>query len=113
VPVRAAACHCGTTRAAAEERAASAAAAEARPPESRRRAGPTGRAEIVSTMTRDVKLLVGAGALVLVAGLGWMVFGPRPASRIAPVLGYVDKGAPPAPKRTPPPSPPFKLPWWK
>jgi len=71
------------------------------------------RAELVRTMTRDVKLLVGAGALVLVAGLGWMVFGPRSAPRIAPVLGYVDKGAPPPPKPTPPPRLPFKLPWWK
>jgi len=71
------------------------------------------RAEIVGAMTRDVKILVGVGALVLVAGLGWMVFGPRLASDVPPVLGYVDQGAPPAPKRTPPPRPPFKLPWWK
>jgi hypothetical protein len=63
-------------------------------------------------MTRDVKLLLGVGALVLVGGLGWMVFGPRGGQSIAPVLGYVDQGAPQPPKR-PDSRPPFKLPWWK
>jgi hypothetical protein len=64
-------------------------------------------------MSADVKLLVGVGALVLVAGLGWLVFGPRRPPAIPPVLGWVDQGAPPSPRRTPPPRPPFKLPWWK
>jgi hypothetical protein len=64
-------------------------------------------------MTRDVKLLVGVSSVVLVAGLGWMIFAPRSASTVPPVLGYVDQGPPPVPKRTPPPEPPFKLPWWK
>jgi hypothetical protein len=63
-------------------------------------------------MTRDVKLLLGASAFVLVGGLGWMVFGPSRGESVAPVLGFVDQGAP-APTRTPPPRPPFKLPWWK
>lgn len=70
------------------------------------------RAEVVGAMTQDVKVLLGVGAFVLVAGLGWMAFGPRPQPT-TPVLGFVDQGAPPAPKSTPPPNPPFKLPWWK
>ena len=112
VPLRAPACHCGTTRAKAEEMAASASTAAAlpRPPAPRRGAGL--RAEVVGAMTRDVKILLGMGAFVLVAGLGWMVFGPR-THPTAPVLGFVDRGAPPAPKKSPPPKPPFKLPWWK
>jgi hypothetical protein len=70
------------------------------------------RAEVVGAMTRDVKLLVGVGAFVLVVGLGWMLFGPRPEPA-PPVLGFVDQGPPPVPKKSPPPRPPFKLPWWK
>ncbi len=113
VPLRAGTCHCGMTRAQAEEMAAAAAAAPVRPPEPRRGAGPGMRAEVVGAMTRDVKLLMGVGALVLVAGLGWLVLGPSPQPTIPPVLGWVDQGPPPVPKRTPPPRPPFKLPWWK
>jgi len=113
VPLRAGICHCGMTRAQAEEMAAAAAAAPVRPPEPRRRAGAGMRAEVVGAMTRDVKLLVGVGALVLVAGLGWLVLGPSRPPTIPPVLGWVDQGPPPVPKRTPPPGPPFKLPWWK
>lgn len=110
VPLRAPACHCGTTRAQAEEMAAPSAPAPPRPPAPRR--GASLRAEVVGTMTRDVKILVGVGAFVVVVGLGWMVFGPRPQPT-PPVLGFVDQGAPPVPKKTPPPKPPFKLPWWK
>jgi hypothetical protein len=98
------------TRARAEELAAVAPAAPARP------AAPRGagvRAEAVAAMTGDVKALLAAAALVVVAGLGWLVFGPsRPAATPA-VLGWVDQGPPPAPKPTPSPRPPFKLPWWK
>jgi hypothetical protein len=64
-------------------------------------------------MTAEVKLLLGVSTFVLVAGLGWLVFGPSRAPAIQPVLGWIDQGAPPAPQRTPPPQPPFKLPWWK
>ncbi|HSD30252.1 MAG TPA: hypothetical protein VLL75_23335 [Vicinamibacteria bacterium] len=113
VPLRAGTCHCGMTRTQAEERAAAAAAAPVRPPDRRRAAGAGLRAEVVAAMTRDVKLLVGVSALVLVAGLGWLLFGPRSAPAVPPVLGWVDQGPPPAPKPTPLPRPPFKLPWWK
>jgi hypothetical protein len=67
----------------------------------------------MATMTRDVKVLLVAGALVVVGGLGWLVFGPRQAPTMVPVLGWADKGAPAPTKPTPPPRPPFKLPWWK
>jgi hypothetical protein len=90
--------------------AAAAPAAPARPRVPRR--GASIRAEIAAAMTRDVKVLVGVGAFVLVVGLGWMVFGPRPRPTV-PVLGFVDRGAPPAPRKSGPPPPPFKLPWWK
>ena len=98
------------TRTRAEELAVVASAAPARPA-GPRRAG--GRAEAVAAMTRDVKTLLVAGAVVMVAGLGWLIFGPsRPPSTPA-VLGWVDQGPPPAPRPTPRPRPPFKLPWWK
>jgi hypothetical protein len=90
--------------------AATAAAPPPRPPAPRRGAGL--RAEVVGAMTRDVKILVGVAAFVLAVGFGWMVFGPRPEPT-PPVLGFVDQGPPPAPKKSPPPKPPFKLPWWK
>jgi hypothetical protein len=70
------------------------------------------RQEALAAMGTDVKLLLATGALVLVAGLGWLVFGPQRAP-VPAVLGYVDAGPPPAPRPTPPPRPPFKLPWWK
>ena len=50
-------------------------------------------------MTGDVKLLLAASALVLVAGLGFMMFGPKPKP-VPAVLGYVDPG-PPRPEATP------------
>jgi hypothetical protein len=100
------------TRTRAEELAVAAAPVSARPVVFRR-AGAGLRAEIVASMTRDVKILFGVGAFVLVVGLGWLVFGPSTASSTPPVLGWVDQGPPPAPKPTPRPRPPFKLPWWK
>lgn len=69
------------------------------------------RRQAIEAMTTDVKLLLGLGALSLVLGLGWLVFGPRSAPPPA-VLGYVDAG-PPKPPSPPPKEPPFKLPWWK
>lgn len=110
VPLRAEACHCGMTRARAE--AATAAPAEASPRPARPRL-PVSRREVLATMPGDVKALVVAGAIVLAAGLGWLVFGPSRSSSIPAVLGHVDQGPPPAPKPTPRPTPPFKLPWWK
>lgn len=111
VPLRAEACHCGMTRARAEEVAA-ASPAEAPPRRARSRL-PVSRREVLATMPGDVKALVVAGAIVLAAGLGWLVFGPSRSSSIPAVLGHVDQGPPPAPKPTPRPTPPFKLPWWK
>jgi hypothetical protein len=111
VPLRAPACHCGTTRAQAEELAASAAVAAAPPPPAAPRRGGSLRDDLARTMSRDVKIMVGVGAFVVVVGLGWMAFGPRPAPT-APVLGFVDQGPPPAPKKAPT-QPAFKLPWWK
>ncbi len=70
------------------------------------------RRAALAAMTTDVKLLLGVGALVIILGLGWLTFGPRPLPYPA-VLGYADGGPPPAPRPTPPPQPPFKLPWWK
>ena len=77
VPQRAEACHCGMTRARAEEvAAASPAEAPRRPARSRL---PVSRREVLATMPGDVKALVVAGAIVLAAGLGWLVFAPQPA----------------------------------
>ena len=111
VPLRAEACHCGMTRARAEEVAA-AFPAEA-PPRPARSRLPVSRREVLATMPGDVKALVVAGAIVLAAGLGWLVFGPSRPSSTPAILGHVDQGPPPAPKPTPRPTPPFKLPWWK
>jgi hypothetical protein len=96
-------------RARAEEIVA-AAPPERRPP---RRTHPVSPSRIFVALPPDVKALVVGSALVMVAGLGWMVFGPgRPPSTPA-VLGWVDPGPPPVPKPTPSPRPPLKLPWWK
>lgn len=112
VPLRAESCHCGMTRARAEALQA------AQPPQAdpvvHRRPSMVSardRQEAVAAMTGDVKLLLAASALALVAGLGFMMFGPKPKA-VPAVLGYVDPG-PPRPKATPEPKPPFKLPWWK
>jgi hypothetical protein len=98
------------TRARADELAAAAPATPTRPAPPRRSGG---RAEVISAMTGDVKALLAAAVLVLVAGLGWLVFGPSRTAATPAVLGWVDQGPPPAPKPTPSPRPPFKLPWWK
>jgi hypothetical protein len=63
-------------------------------------------------LPRDIKAILAGMALVGVAAVGWLAFGPRPEP-IAPVLGFVDGGPPPAPTPTPPPTPAFNLPWWK
>ncbi len=70
------------------------------------------RQAALNAMTGDVKLLLAVSALVLVAGLGWLVFGPRSEPYPA-VLGYVDAGPPKAARATGFQQPPFKLPWWK
>ena len=70
------------------------------------------RQEAVAAMTGDVKLLLAGCALALVAGLGFMVFGPNPKP-VPAVLGYVDAPPPPRATPTPEPKPPFKLPWWR
>jgi hypothetical protein len=64
-------------------------------------------------MPQDVKALVALMILVLVVGLGWLLFGPRQPDTTPRVLGFVDAGPPPVPKPTPTPRPPVKLPWWK
>jgi len=124
VPLRVAACHCGMTRERAEEQAAARAAAEAAalapaaavaapglPVRTARRPtrGPRLR---WADLPGDVKGLLGGVALVGVAAIAWLAFGPRPGP-VVPVLGYADAGPPPAPRPTPKPTPPFKLPWWK
>jgi hypothetical protein len=111
VPLRAETCHCGMTRARAEELAAAAPAAA--PVRRARSRLPVDRREVVSAMTGEVKALLVAGAIVMVAGLGWLVFGPSRTTPIPAVLGHVDPGPPPAAKPTPPPRPPVQLPWWK
>jgi hypothetical protein len=64
-------------------------------------------------MPKDVKALVLTGAIVTLVGLGWLAFGPRRPDTTPRVLGHVDPGPPHVPKATPPPKPPFKLPWWR
>jgi hypothetical protein len=109
VPLRAEACHCGMPRARAEEIAATATA----PPRPERRTLPISPWRLFAAMPPDVKALVVGSALVMVAGLGWMAFGPRRPSTTPALLGWVDPGPPPVTKPTPPPQPPLKLPWWK
>lgn len=98
------------TRARAEELAAFAGVVARTPA---RAPVPLGRAPTFSSLPRDVKTLLVAGAVVLAGGLGWLVFGPSRPSAIPAVLGYVDQGPPPAPRPTPTPRPPLRLPWWK
>jgi hypothetical protein len=109
VPLRAETCHCGMTRSRAAELAAVSPQAPGVP---RRARGTSDRRAALDAMTGDVKLLLAVGALALVAGLGWLVFGPQPEPYPA-VLGFVDAGPPRGLRPTPPPRPPFKLPWWK
>ena len=110
MPLRAETCHCGMPRARAEELAAAAAPTMRRPPRRTHRVSP-GR--FFAALPRDVKALVLGGALVMVAGLGWMAFGARRSPSTPALLGWVDSNPPPVPKPTPQPRPPFKLPWWK
>lgn len=104
VPLRAEVCHCGATRAQAEEASAATPAGPRRP----RTVAPTR----LPPMPADVMALVAGGVVVLVAGLFWLVLGPRRPSTMPAVLGYVEVGPPPA-RPSPPPQPPFKLPWWR
>jgi hypothetical protein len=97
------------TRARAEELAA---AGRAQPPQPQRARGVSDRRAAINAMSKDVRILLGAGVLVIVAGLGWLAFGPRPA-RVMPVLGFVDAGPPKVPRAVDPTRPAFKLPWWK
>ena len=109
MPLRAEVCHCGMPRARAEELAA-ASPAERLPPRRTRQVSP-GR--FFAALPPDVKALVVGSTLMIVAGLGWMAFGPERPSTTPALLGWVDPGAPPVPKPTPTPRPPFRLPWWK
>lgn len=109
VPLRAEACHCGMTRARAEALKAAQPAAAAAPRVAR---GANNRRAAFNAMTGDVKLLLAMSALVLVVGLGWLLFGPR-REPYPSVLGYVDAGPPQSMRAAGPKRPPFKLPWWK
>jgi hypothetical protein len=83
-------------------------------PVARRRGRPrVSPLRVFAAMPTDVKALVIGSALVMVAGLGWLAFGPRRPSSTPALLGWVDPGPPPAPRPTPTPTPPLKLPWWK
>jgi hypothetical protein len=97
------------SRARAEQMAAAGQRPQAAPRPAR---GSSDRRAAVDAMTSDVKMLVGAGALVMILGLGWMVFGPAPLPP-APVLGSADPGPPKRPKAEARSQPAFKLPWWK
>ena len=108
VPLRVNACHCGVTRG-----AAFATPPPAEYPVAAQAEAPATAAGVWSTMPNDVKAMALVSALVLVAGLGWVTFGPAKVETTPAVLGWVDPGPPPVPKPTPPPRPPFKLPWWK
>jgi hypothetical protein len=99
------------TRQRAEAQAAEAAAEAEVSPTPSRPARPRHRGPH-APLPRDVKALLAGLVLVIVAGIGWLAFGPSPEP-VTPLLGFVDSGPPPAPTPTPPPSPAFKLPWWK
>jgi hypothetical protein len=105
------------TRARAEELAAVAAPAEPGSPRPAHAVSPGPRAfsprRLFAAMPTDIKALVVGGALVMLTGLGWLVFGPRRPPSTPALLGWVDPGPPPVPRPTPTPTPPFKLPWWK
>jgi hypothetical protein len=74
--------------------------------------GGSDRQAALKAMTGDVKLLLAVSVLVLVAGFGWLVFGPRTEPYPA-VLGYMDAGPPKSSRLSGQQQPPFKLPWWK
>ena len=98
------------TRARAEQMAAAGQRPQAAP--TRLTRGTSDSRAAVAAMTSDVKMLVGASALVIILGLGFMVFGPAPVPP-APVLGSADPGPPKRPKAEANLKPAFKLPWWK
>jgi hypothetical protein len=107
VPRRAAVCHCGMTQDRAQELAALERPARA-PASDGGRPG----------LPRDVSVLLGGAALVLVAGLVWAALAPAPRNATTPVLGRIDPGPPDAAalladEARPGARPPFKLPWWK
>jgi hypothetical protein len=104
--MRAAVCHCGMTRERALEAASLDAAAAFR----------DGRSTAARGVPGDVRVLVVAAAIAVVAGLGWATFAPARQNTTVPVLGWVDaRPSERASRRlpTPPPRPPFRLPWWK
>jgi len=109
VPLRAEACHCGMTRARSEQRQRAEPQLAVAPRLAR---GTRDRREALDAMTGDVKLLLGVSVLVVVGGLGWLVFAPRREPYPA-VLGYMDAGPPKATQLNGQQHPPFKLPWWK
>jgi hypothetical protein len=108
VPQRVDACHCGSTRA-----QALAARHEARAARGQRPPAPgEGWRVLWRSLPRDVKAMVVAASVVLLAGFGWLVFAaPAPAAAPA-LLGYVERPVTTL-RPAPPPQPPFKLPWWK
>jgi hypothetical protein len=112
VPRRVETCHCGLERGVAEAQAAREAAPLEAAPRRRSRL-PVDPREALGVMPRDVKAILGAGALVMALGLGWLVLGPSRPSSTPAVLGYVDAGPPPDPKPTPRPQPPLPMPWWR
>ena len=98
------------TRARAAELALAQPAAGPATPRVRR--GPSTGAEAFKAMGTDVKLLLATGALVMLAGLGYLAFGPRPTPPPA-VLGFVDAAPPQMTQQARDARPPFALPWWK
>jgi hypothetical protein len=107
VPLRVDRCHCGRMRDVAGGEPERLLARPSQATVARRQAVALWR-----SLPRDVKAFVVAGTLVVAAGVGWTLFGPRQSETIPPVLGYLD-ATPPAPTPRPPKSPPLKLPWWR
>jgi hypothetical protein len=112
VPVRIETCHCGASREQSLALEQKRAPGERPPSVAAAAALPQGWRGLWRSLPRDVKAMALAAVLVLVTGLGWLLLGPeRPAAAPA-LLGYVDR--PVSQRRpSPPPQPPFKLPWWK
>jgi hypothetical protein len=105
VPTRVTVCHCGATRAQAEAvRAGPARGAAPLPVQ-------PGWRGVWASLPTDVVLVAAAAGLVLLAGFGFLAFGPPVRNDTPALLGYVDR-RPPKPPDTRS-QPPFKLPWWK
>ena len=104
VPLRVDVCHCGATR-----QQAPAATAPATPPPAAHHgeAGASWR-----SLPRDVQGLLVAAGLIVVLGLGWLVYDPPRPTPAPALLGYVDV-RPPPPTPTSPSRPPFRMPWWR